>query len=473
MAIATVIIPTGERHLPLLPRAIYSARAQTLPVDVLWYVDRDKRGPAYGRNLLAKQVKTPFIVQLDADDFLMPNFVEECLKAWRPGIYVTSDWWQGEHHIKAVSCYGLRHDVGQADFHLPPSLFPTAYWHALEGQDETLFGAEDTDFFLKANVKRIGHVIVRKPLFHYTPDGYRSNEARRDPRWQSLIVGLFQKYRKDMSMGCCGDINPPTHLPVGTRLEGDILARPKWNALQKTHGVVSGRKYGIISKHKTVWIDRRDLTSKWEEVTDWEGLSPTPDEIKAALKIDTSDPVAVLEHAIKQAGIRTSWEPVVTSGYDIQQTPAEIAEFILFVEANLGEHPAMLEIGTGSSGGLARFLTHRGWKVTSIDLKVPEPAPEWEFIQGDSKTVDLGERTFDVVFIDGDHSLEGVMSDHERFGDMGKIVAFHDIAETGWWPETAAYWRNLAYTEKGNRRKGFHEALVPESAQGIGWYVNK
>lgn len=473
MAIATVIIPCGPKHVHLLPRAVYSAHAQTLPVEVMYLIDTDRRGPAWARNRMAEQVKTPFVVQLDADDFLAPNFVEECLKAWRPGLYVTSDWWQGKHHIKAVSCYGMRHMQGEADFHLPPSLFPTAYWYALEGQDEALFGAEDTDFFLKANVKRIGHVIVRKPLFHYTPDGYRSNEARRDPRWQSLIVGLFQKYRGDMSMGCCGDINPPTHLPVGTRLEGDILARPKWNALQKTHGTVSGRKYGVISKHKTVWIDPRDLTSKWEQVTDWEALSPTSAEIEAALKIDASDPLAVLEHEIKRAGIRTSWEPVVTSGYDIQQTPAEIAEFILFVEKEIGKHPTMLEIGTGSSGGLARFLTHRGWKVTSIDLNVPEPAPEWEFIQGDSKTIDIGERKFDVVFIDGDHSLEGVMSDHERFGDTGKIVTFHDIAPNGWWPETAEYWRSLAYTEKGNRRKGYYEALVPESAQGLGWYVNK
>jgi hypothetical protein len=478
MAIATVIIPVGPRHLHLLPRAVHSAYAQTVPVDVLWHIDQQRRGPAHGRNLLAKRVKTPFIVQLDADDYLLPHAVETWLKHWQPGFYVTSDWFQGATHTHASSCYGLYSLPGEVGFHLPPSLFPTSYWHALGGQDETMFGAEDSESFFRANAARIKHVIVREPLFHYTPDGYRSKEAAADPKWQRLINGLFAKYRKDMTrMGCCGDVADPSLVPPqGSKVEGDVLARPTWHAAQKTVGKKTGRKYGVISQYNSVWIDPRDVAAqpgKWVLVEDWDGLAPTKAEMKAALKIDPNDPVAMLEHEVKQAGIRTSWEPVVTSGYDIQQTPHELAEFILFVEKEHGQHPTMLEIGTGSSGGLARFLTDRGWTVTSIDLNEPVPVPTWEFIQGDSREVDLGDRKFDVVFIDGDHEAEGVKSDHERFGGMGKIVAFHDIAEKGWWPETAAYWRNLAYTEKGNRRKGYYESLVPQSAQGLGWYVRK
>lgn len=56
-----------------------------------------------------------------------------------------------------------------------------------------------------------------------------------------------------------------------------------------------------------------------------------------------------------------------------------------------------------------------------------------KLIIGDSKDpsiIDAARQLgpFDVVFIDGDHSVEGATADWLNYRDMGDIIAFHDVA---------------------------------------------
>jgi predicted O-methyltransferase YrrM len=55
-------------------------------------------------------------------------------------------------------------------------------------------------------------------------------------------------------------------------------------------------------------------------------------------------------------------------------------------------------------------------------------------IVGDSRTVEVDTGEVDLVFIDGDHSYEGVRSDFERFGKrvrIGGAVLFDDAFDEG------------------------------------------
>lgn len=135
---------------------------------------------------------------------------------------------------------------------------------------------------------------------------------------------------------------------------------------------------------------------------------------------------------------------------------------------HVGEHDALLailraegvrsylEIGSMYGGSLWR-VAHAlppGSRIVSVDYMVdtPEAKPHLEacvgalvedgydahLILGDSRSDDVIERArrlgpFDCVFIDGDHTLEGVTADWENYGPMGRVVCLHDIGWNDTW----------------------------------------
>lgn len=94
-----------------------------------------------------------------------------------------------------------------------------------------------------------------------------------------------------------------------------------------------------------------------------------------------------------------------------------------FWSIDLGEKEARLHASqlTRSFDDQIADLCHR------LGLKV-------ELLVGDSKTIRVETGEVDLVFIDGDHSYEGVKSDFERFGRrvrLGGAVLFDDACDEG------------------------------------------
>ncbi len=112
----------------------------------------------------------------------------------------------------------------------------------------------------------------------------------------------------------------------------------------------------------------------------------------------------------------------------------------------------LCEIGSASGGTLFLLscIAHPNARILSIDLNnnatrtesfrlLVQPGQRLTCIQGNSQEQEvfqkflewIGDEKLDFLFIDGDHSYEGVAGDHRMYGPHvkpGGFVAFHDIA---------------------------------------------
>lgn len=169
-----------------------------------------------------------------------------------------------------------------------------------------------------------------------------------------------------------------------------------------------------------------------------------------ALDLADSSVTEIYESAVQYSG----------SGYfeslDIKQSETEILKFLEFLDSR--QLSCVLEIGSHKGGSLflwAQLLRGQSGHIVSVDLPGGDfgggliGGAEQLFqsfvtneqrltaIRGDSHSIDtlsrvetlLGEQKIDFLFIDGDHSYDGVKLDYEMYSSLvrsGGVIAFHD-----------------------------------------------
>jgi hypothetical protein len=114
----------------------------------------------------------------------------------------------------------------------------------------------------------------------------------------------------------------------------------------------------------------------------------------------------------------------------------------------------ILEIGCDCGNSTTAFLAGATRSVTSIDINplceanFPD-SPQWKFVLGDSqdqKTYNkVCNQQYDVLYVDGNHSYEGTLSDIRGYCSLVKtagLILVHDVLANDNFP---GVWRAFSY----------------------------
>lgn len=249
---ATIIVTIGPYHKHLADRAMQNALQQTWPCTVITAYDERGLGPARARNMALKMVGTNFVVFLDADDLLEREFVAKCLRAWKPGHYVYTDWRIDDRVVVAPDC-----PWHQDAWHVITTLLPTNAAKKA-GFDESLPGAEDRDFYLNLTRSGTCGIHLREPLFIYGPDGLRGQTFNNSTQRNTVLLKINERYG-EMPNECCGGAAGIVPVIVNDQQPGDIEVIAMWGGNRELLGPHTRRKYPRVGNRVTFWANVEDV----------------------------------------------------------------------------------------------------------------------------------------------------------------------------------------------------------------------
>ena len=191
----------------------------TYPFIALHQTTDGRHGAGAARNIGIGEARAPYVLFLDADDYLMPTALQRMIETLAENIdrarYVYSDWFavrNGEYHHDKAPEYS---QTGwfKNGIHAVTALIAIDDARGVSGFDEALVGWEDYDFFLKLAVSGVCGVRCPEPLLAYRQElGARREESlARKTEIAAVLEHRYGKFRDGgKPMGsCCGGNGRP------------------------------------------------------------------------------------------------------------------------------------------------------------------------------------------------------------------------------------------------------------------------
>ena len=169
-------------------------------VEKIKVVYKENGGPSSARNEAFKHSKGDYILPLDSDDMIMAGYIKTCVNILR-GNEKISPVYCDTHHVGQMNGVEERPEwtkerLVQGPFIVNCSMFHKKSFEVVNGYDESLFGWEDYDMWIR--MMKAGYIGKRipKPLFiyfHHEKDGTVSTEANKNHTelYQKIIFKNF------------------------------------------------------------------------------------------------------------------------------------------------------------------------------------------------------------------------------------------------------------------------------------------
>jgi len=220
----SVVIPIGPKHKHIFTEALDSLEAQTFrqweavvvndtgeQLNLMGYPyvtlveTPGGKGAGYARNRGTEAAIAPFIIYLDADDFLQPDCLHDMLSMrLETGYWVYSDIYS-LHPDGTVRPYQVDDFSAEALFKdglgAVSALISKYEWEQVGGFDEEMESREDWDFQFR--LVKAGFCGIRLPRALMT---YRlATGGRREGQYKKMVEILREKYPlEELQMGCTG-----------------------------------------------------------------------------------------------------------------------------------------------------------------------------------------------------------------------------------------------------------------------------
>jgi len=160
------------------------AKHKTQRIRLINLINRGR--PSIVRNIGIAASFGDFVMCLDADDFIAPNYIEECINVFHNNPDISIVYSDQYHVASGKNVYQPSIDFS-AELLKEKNLLPTAamfrrkVWTETGGYCEDLFAYEDWNFWITAAAKGFIGKRVEKPLYYYRiHEGSLSSEAEKN-----------------------------------------------------------------------------------------------------------------------------------------------------------------------------------------------------------------------------------------------------------------------------------------------------